>query len=140
MNNSIQQFYQNQGYPYYISDILNWSNEKWESTHDFIQWIFPTTSPSKYNLSAPLLNRGAAKFLVGYVNTILKLVNKFKEFIIETNALSQFNHNFLRASRAIQFLKEVGMEDESESFLNFAEIQAGNNKFWRDALLSPSIL
>lgn len=35
--------------------IRNWSDEKWETVHDFIQWIFPLKEESGFNPDAPLL-------------------------------------------------------------------------------------
>ena len=29
--------------------------EEWENNHDFIQWLFPTSTPSKFNPYAPVL-------------------------------------------------------------------------------------
>lgn len=136
----IEHFYRNGGYPYHIFEILEWSNEKWEDHHDFIQWIFPTTTPSKFNLSAPVLDDTAAKILKVYTDTILKLVNKFKEFIIATDALGCLNHNYLRVSRVIQFLMEIGMRDEAEKFLIFAESKAGHNDFWSRAIKSQPLI
>ena len=40
----------------YIQDIWDLSDEEIENTHDFIQWLFPTDTPSRYNLAAPVLN------------------------------------------------------------------------------------
>lgn len=35
--------------------VRNWSDDKWEGIHDFIQWIFPLKEPSNFNPDAPLL-------------------------------------------------------------------------------------
>ena len=40
----------------YIQDIWDLSDEEIENTHDFIQWLFPTDTPSRYNLAAPVLS------------------------------------------------------------------------------------
>ena len=41
----------------YISDMWDMSDEEIEYTHDFIQWLFPTDTPSRYNSEAPVLNQ-----------------------------------------------------------------------------------
>jgi hypothetical protein len=42
------------GYSHF--DIIhNWSDDKWEVAHDFIQWLFPLKEPSNFNPDAPLL-------------------------------------------------------------------------------------
>jgi hypothetical protein len=33
----------------------NWTDEKWEFAHDYIQWVFPLREPSNFNPDAPLL-------------------------------------------------------------------------------------
>jgi len=35
--------------------IHNWSDEKLEFSHDYIQWLFPLKEPSNFNPDAPLL-------------------------------------------------------------------------------------
>lgn len=40
----------------WFTDIVNrWSDEHWERSHDFIQWLFPLKTPSNFNPDAPLL-------------------------------------------------------------------------------------
>jgi hypothetical protein len=36
-------------------EILAWDDERLESVHDYIQWLFPTVAPSAVNPSAPLI-------------------------------------------------------------------------------------
>jgi hypothetical protein len=46
-------------------EILAMTDEQLERTHDFIQWLFPTATPSAFNPDAPLLDRGTIKTLTG---------------------------------------------------------------------------
>lgn len=39
-----------------LTDILAMSDEELESTHDFIQWCFPSPEPSRFNAEAPVLS------------------------------------------------------------------------------------
>jgi hypothetical protein len=39
-------------------DIYGFSDEELESTHDYIQWLFPTITPSAFNSNAVLLDAG----------------------------------------------------------------------------------
>jgi hypothetical protein len=41
----------------WLSDILNWTDERLEYEHDFIQWLFPLPEFSMVNPDAPLINR-----------------------------------------------------------------------------------
>ena len=38
-----------------LDEILGWSDERLESVHDYIQWVFPTTTASGVNPHAPLV-------------------------------------------------------------------------------------
>ena len=47
-----------------LGQILNWSDDELERTHDFIQWLFPLVEPSGFNVHAPVLDdRTIQKFL-----------------------------------------------------------------------------
>ena len=39
----------------YLRDMRGWSFERMETCHDYIQWMFPTETPSNFNPTAPLL-------------------------------------------------------------------------------------
>lgn len=39
-----------------LSHIHRFSDEQMETTHDYIQWLFPTDQPSQSNYNAPVLS------------------------------------------------------------------------------------
>ena len=39
-----------------LAEILDWSDDRLESVHDFIQWLFPLPEPSGANPDAPTLD------------------------------------------------------------------------------------
>lgn len=39
-----------------LEDILLWDSDELEQTHDYIQWLFPLTEPSRFNPNAPLFD------------------------------------------------------------------------------------
>jgi hypothetical protein len=41
----------------YLHEIQSWSNDRLESVHDYIQWLFPLPEPSGFNFAAPILTR-----------------------------------------------------------------------------------
>ena len=41
----------------YLHDILKWPDKRLESTHDYIQWLFPLPEVSGFNPEAPTLSR-----------------------------------------------------------------------------------
>jgi hypothetical protein len=38
-----------------LDEILSWNDERLESVHDYIQWLFPLAEASRFNPYAPLL-------------------------------------------------------------------------------------
>lgn len=116
-------FYKNNGSPYYIKDILDkWTYEDWENKHDFIQWIFPTSKKSMYNPNAPLLDNNTAKYLIdNEMISVTILLNKFMLHLLKNGLLNYENHNWLRITRVIQFLRELGKFDTANTFLDFCK-------------------
>lgn len=115
----------------YITDYIQFNSEQMEQFHDFIQWAFPTSKPSKYVKDAPLLRNGfAARFQCDckalenyclmcrrYLNHIGLNCNGIKckncNIIIENDDRKvEFwqipSHNYLRITRLLQSLNEVG--------------------------------
>jgi hypothetical protein len=43
----------------FLREIQQWPDQRLESVHDFIQWMFPLTEPSPVNPDAPVLDRRA---------------------------------------------------------------------------------
>jgi Opioid growth factor receptor (OGFr) conserved region len=39
-----------------LDEVLAWNDERLESVHDYVQWLFPTREPSGVNPSAPLVS------------------------------------------------------------------------------------
>src|SRR5262249_3787518 len=40
----------------FLREILEWPDERLESVHDFIQWLFPLPDPSPVNPHAPVID------------------------------------------------------------------------------------
>src|SRR5690349_17991159 len=38
-----------------IEELWSWDHRRLEMVHDFIQWLFPLTEPSRFNPDAPIL-------------------------------------------------------------------------------------
>jgi hypothetical protein len=105
-------FYNGLGPNYLIEAILNeWDDDEWDNRHNFIQWVFPTSVPSKYNPTAPVLDAVQAKILADeHWHHIYDAVNRFEGFLINTDSFRAFNHNFLRISRVLQSTREMGLD------------------------------
>ena len=106
----------------YIQDIWDLSDEEIENTHDFIQWLFPTDKPSRYNLAAPVLSgqdilniqnsEKAKKNLKYSANWFLNFLDRHSYWI------DKHDHNQLRIKRIKKCLRLLIDKNLSEKFLN----------------------
>jgi hypothetical protein len=89
-----------------ISDILKFNQNEIESTHDYIQWIFPLREPSIFNPNAPMLideeeqliikSKKCRESIISSVNMMLKYYGS------STTWATANNHNLLRITRIIK--------------------------------------
>lgn len=129
-----------------LSTIWNWSDDKLESQHDFIQWIFPLVEKSRFNYDAPVLTKRSIKILrsdneiqanikvsfdkmfafYGWkVNETLDGVERMT-IDVEKDGVNEkklkpmewlrHSHNFDRITRIMTSLKFLGRTDLSELF------------------------
>ena len=106
----------------YIQDIWDLSDEEIENTHDFIQWLFPTDKPSRYNLAAPVLSEQdilniqnsekAKKNLKYSANWFLNFLDRHSYWIDKND------HNQLRIKRVKKCLRLLIDKKLSEKFLD----------------------
>lgn len=142
--------------PAKVQEVLNQSDEWWEKTHDFIQWIFPLPEPSRFNPDAPIATpEDYQKLLTHYDAQIFDLVDRFLYFLgLKRNPkgivrqenyswwIQNNNHNYLRVTRCIRFLTLCGFEDLALEILIYLrelfqehpkEIGQRTMLFWYDA-------
>ena len=105
----------------YIQDIWDLSNEEIENTHDFIQWLFPTDKPSRYNLAAPVLSEQNITDIKksNKAQTNLKYsANWFLNFLDRHSYwIDKHDHNQLRIKRIKKCLRLLIDKNLSEEFL-----------------------
>ena len=104
----------------YIQDIWDLSDEEIESTHDFIQWLFPTDKPSRYNLAAPVLSEKdmlsiqnsekAQKNLKYSANWFLNFLDRHSYWV------DKHDHNQLRIKRIKKCLRLLIDKNLSSNF------------------------
>ena len=110
-------------------DILAASNEEWEDSHSFIQWVFPLKEASLYNPNAPLLTEedivefSSNKEIRKNVETMfIRALDFFfpqdLEEIIKPAWVTEIDHNHLRITRVINSLKLMGFKTLSITFFN----------------------
>jgi hypothetical protein len=106
-----------------LEEILAWSHDQLERTHDYIQWLFPTTAPSRYNASAPLVTEATKEAFQAQPTLRQKLAHAslrmwfFYDVPGKPFWVTRSNHNFLRITRIITSLRELGLSEEAHSFL-----------------------
>jgi hypothetical protein len=117
-----------------LAQIWSWSDDDFESVHDFIQWMFPLPEPSQFNSGAPLLTDDE---IAAFQSDPILEANLTKSFerilsflglcqsengkIIDSENFADRipdvwawrNHNWLRISRILRSLTLLGMESQA---------------------------
>lgn len=143
--------------------ILNQPDEWLESTHDYIQWLFPLKERSGANPNAPLFDNellGAFRLysagrdqMVKAFDRMLKFYGLQRDDMVISKAVNwnerkgywyvEPTHNDLRISRIIKSMSILTMVEHSESFLDALHMLAGESdcgfsreaiEFWNSAI------
>lgn len=162
---AIVRFYSGQGTDHrgrFLTDIQQWPDDRLESVHDYIQWMFPLEEPSAFNPYAPLLDQETIKAfrsredLRDNLRTSWIRMLRFyglemadgkvmpaRNFLDRSDDwLTPHNHNHLRITRILKSLRTLGLEPEAEAFFErLSEIHhsggrmitAETFRFWRSA-------
>jgi hypothetical protein len=125
----------------YLHEIQGWADDQLEAVHDYIQWLFPLSEPSGFNLAAPVLNPESIqdfrkrpdlqeKLRVSFLRmmnfygfearsgqqiTVARATNFAAK---ATVWLSPGNHNHLRITRILRCLTALGLEAEAKAFFD----------------------
>lgn len=122
-----------------LTEILKWSDERLESVHDYIQWLFPLKERSGFNMNAPVLDEPTIqefqsrpelkgklrasfeRMLEFYGLEILDddppIVRRARTFAERSgNWLTAGNHNHLRITRILKSLQTLGLKGEAAAF------------------------
>lgn len=130
----------------FLSDILKFSDQQIESTHDFIQWIFPLDEPSSASPDAPVLEPGeialirksslAAHSLNASVQWFCDYLKRNKHWRVA------HDHNHLRITRMIKSVRLLQGEPAANALRDrvLAIAEASKDKisqtswdFWQQA-------
>ncbi|MCX4024782.1 hypothetical protein H0A36_22205 [Endozoicomonas sp. SM1973] len=130
-----------------LDEILRWSAGQLENTHNYIQWLFPITDTG-FNSTTPLLNAATIEVFKqqsSIQTNLLRSLNKMLDFygltlhhnepdqvIIERSAehfacasrcwLTPGNHNYLRFTRIIKSLCQLGLTQYAEALFNCLQV------------------
>ena len=119
-----------------IENIWSWDYQKLESVHNYIQWLFPLREKSRFNSTAPTLNNDVIQAFRTSEELTNRLLHSFKvmlafyglechegdnaEIVIAKSAdyfsrkrewIEKFNHNYLRLTRILTSLTELGLKN-----------------------------
>lgn len=167
MNSQLIEFYRGDSpdiHGRFLQDILQWPDERLESQHDFIQWLFPLTEPSQVYADAPLLDLATIDTfrndpqLKNKVRTSLQTMLRFYGFSVDLSLpihlqlsakfaqisahwLSPGNHNLLRITRILKSLRLLGLDDEARAFYevvaSLPRISDLTRRYWSAAAKEP---
>ena len=120
-----------------LKQFLSWDDNQLERSHDVIQWLLPTKTPSRFNPAAPILDDQTAKQLVSYhdftdnFTNVLERLFEFWNVAYETDDhrekvvvlgvrrafwQTEGNHNMLRFSRLMESCRLLDRPETGESF------------------------
>ena len=111
-----------------FDEILSSDDDFWETSHDFIQWIFPLNEPSQYNPNAPLLDvEDIELFKKDFVlrKNVLLAFSRFKSFLQKEESNTKpiwldRKHNYLRITRVIRFLSLIGFGEQAAELFYYS--------------------
>jgi len=99
-----------------IQDVLAWEDIKLETVHDYIQWLFPNREPSAFSPEAPLLTdqdvhvfREKAVLRAALGSAVDRMERFYKLGDERPWWVTPGNHNFLRLTRILICLNELGL-------------------------------
>lgn len=105
------------------SDVLNKPNDYLESTHNWVQYVFPTDKKSKYNKSAPTipleelaLLRKDKRIISNLQKAYERILDFYDNKYEDVKWITKNNHNFKRITRIIRCLRLFGLDDEANTF------------------------
>jgi hypothetical protein len=141
-----------------IQEIWAWDFEKLEHTHDYIQWLFPSSERSAFNSNAPLVDDNVIQAFQSDANLRQSLLrsltvmlqfyglqhqedNQGKAVVIQSEDypsrkqewVRRFDHNYLRITRILKCLMVFRLKDEAQAFYEcLRQIYQENSDFIGD--------
>lgn len=126
--------------------VLGQDDDWFETRHDFIQWLFPLTEPSRAVPGAPVLTAAEAARLRAEPRArrrMLAATRRMEGFYARTDAwLAAHDHNHLRITRIIRSLRLLVDDAAADAFRAFildqlrargGRVNADSLRFWAAA-------
>ena len=123
--NYILAFLEHRGLDYQhrtLREVWAFSDDQIERTHDFIQWVFPTTEPSQNVIGSPFLSADELALVRASKEakeSILESSEWFMGFLSrQSNWKQGYDHNHLRVTRMLKSLTLLNERELAESNFN----------------------
>jgi hypothetical protein len=120
----------------FLTEIQSWPDDRLESVHNYIQWLFPLPEPSPVNPSTPLLDSAAIREFTQRPELRERMRGSFLRMLQfyglewhegavtrgasyderSRNWLWPGNHNHLRITRILRCLRLAGLAAEASAF------------------------
>ena len=120
-----------------LDNLLSWSNEELEYSHDVIQWLFPTITESSFNPDAPILTERDIHLWKANPQLQSNLRESFERYLTflgleykddqlaltnkKQNVWCGLNHNWLRITRDLNCLSLLGLKQEAKCLFECLE-------------------
>ena len=114
-----------------FGEIMRYSPLQLENDHNFIQWIFPTTTPSRFSHNAPVIDIAELRSHPDFEEAREKMSESLNLMLRhwglkpkdDNRILLLKGHNGLRFSRVLQSLVYHNRVDDAASILCFVMLQ-----------------
>jgi hypothetical protein len=129
-----------------LKDILKFSNNKIEETHDFIQLIFPLNEPSFFSSNKNYIKSSEQlkelKSNLQIKKNILNSADWFISFLSKNNHwITHYDHNHLRITRMIKSVRLIVGNAEANNIYNkiisiegvLINVSKKSLKYWKEA-------
>jgi mannose-6-phosphate isomerase-like protein (cupin superfamily) len=144
-----------------LEQLWAYTDEQLEGLHDFIQWMFPLRTPSRFNSRAPLMTDADIAEFRAEPKLRANLLRSFEVFlrflglrrergrVVKRDDFEQRgvfhgpDHNWLRITRVLTSTRLLGLEAESHAFFEFLRserdsgrsgITAESFRYWENAV------
>ena len=129
-----------------LSMIMAFDDQAIESTHDFIQWIFPLDEPSRSHPGAPVLDLFEIEEIKSSevaLENLMQSADWYFGFLQRHDHwIRQYDHNHLRISRAIKSLRLLVSDEVADRYKaaildflggNISAISERSRGYWLNA-------
>jgi hypothetical protein len=104
----------------FLANVLAFDDSSLESSHDYIQWLFPLPQASRFSPDAPVLSREEIELIrasgAARVNLLHARDRMLAFYRANDHWLVAFDHNHLRITRIIRCLALCVGREEAQNF------------------------